>query len=115
MHFCLPIQVFYTRKSKGGGLSANIKLHFSLHCSSQISCVLISGNYTGYIPGARRGRNVQNDDDVVDDGREYQYKPKHTSLEEMLSNSTQNVPASYSMDNDSSGVYLHQKSVSEVR
>ena len=56
-----------------------------------------------------RAERIEDDeDDVYDDGRFYEYKPKKISLDEILSGSEKNVNIAAPLNNESA-VYLDQK------
>ena len=58
-------------------------------------------------------RIEDDEDDVYDDGRFYEYKPKRISLDEILSGSEKNVDVAGPLNNESA-VYLDQNFEYEV-
>ena len=63
---------------------------------------------TGFMASGRRQRVEDDKDDVYDDGRHYDYKPRKISLDEILSGSENPVSPIRALNSEVS-VYLDQK------
>ncbi len=68
---------------------------------------------TGYIASGRIGRD-EDHDDVYDDGRTYEYKPRQISLDEMLSVSEHSAGEAPAHLNNNGSSYLDRSLVTEV-
>ena len=73
---------------------------------------LLFNNYlavgTGFMASGRRQREEDDKNDVYDDGRHYDYKPRKISLDEILSGSENSVNPVGALNNQVS-IYLDQK------